>query len=189
MAEDLIKHAVNCALIYLQSYLPTYDYQELLNEVKFIANKLRVPGREDIVKNFVAAYLRVKFSLPASIVDSFASSSKGRREWEKKIRPIIEEIDKEKKEREEIMNKIRSNYYEALKSAWNRYWGRFPPWYAPLEELVPLIEEELSKIIGRSVNLPFDDHVKIIISLLKWRKIKDFYIGGIDIKKRHWILL
>jgi len=189
MAEDLIKHVLNCALIYLQSYLPTYDYQELLNEVIDIAKRLRVPRREDIVWNFVAAYLRVRFGLPASVVDKYASSSKGRRDWEKKVRPIIEDIDREKKEREELMNKVRDNYYEALKSAWNRYWGRFPPWYAPLEDLVPLIEEELSKIIGRSVNLPFDEHVKIIMSLFKWRKIKDFYIGGIDIKKRHWILL
>jgi len=187
--EDLIKSALNYVLTDLRGYAIRYDYQELLNEAIDIAKKLRVPRREDIAKNFVSAYLRLKLNLPASVVDKFASSSRGRRLWEEKIKPILEEIEKEKKEREELMNKIKSNYYEALKRAWNKYWGRFPPWYAPLENLAPLIEEELSKIIGKSIKLSFEEHVKIVEQLFKWRRIKEFYIGGIDPKKRHWILL
>jgi len=189
MDEDLLRHTLNCMLVYLSPYIVSYNYQELLNEVIDIAKRLRVPKREDIAKNFVVAYLRIKLNLPAKIVDRYASSSKGRRLWEEKIRPILEEISKEKMERERFINMVRSNYYEALKRAWDRYWGRFPPWYAPLEDLVPLIEDELSKIISKPVKLSFDEHVKNIISLLKYRKIKDFYIGGIDIKKRHWIRL
>jgi len=187
--DDLIRYSLNYMLSYLSPYIITYNYQELLNEAIDIAKRLRVPKREDIAKNFVAAYLRIKLNLPAKIVDIYAPSSRGRRLWEKKIIPILEEIDREKMERERFMNMVRSNYYEALLRAWDRYWGRFPPWYAPLEDLVPLIEDELSKIISRPVKLSFDEHVENIISLLKYRKIKDFYIGGIDIKRRHWIRL
>jgi len=187
--EDLIRYALNRSLIYLQTYPVTYNYQELLNDAIMIAKALRVPRREDIAKNFIAAYLRIKLNLPAKIVDEFASSARGRRHWEEKVRPMIEELERKKREERELIDKIKSNYYTALREAWKKYWGRFPPWYAPLEDLVPLIEEELSKIIGKPVKLPFEEHVKIIENLYKWRKIKEYYVGGIDPKKRHWILL
>jgi len=189
--EDMIRSALNRSLAYLDSDLRniTYNYYELLNEIIEVGRRLKVPRRMDIIMNFVSAYLRVKLNLPASRVDLVASSSKGRRLWEKKIRPVLEEIERERKEREELMNRVKSNYYEALKRAWKRYWGKFPPWYAPLENLVPLIEEELSSIIGKMVKLPFEEHVKIVESLFKQRKLKEYYIGGIDPKRRHWILL
>jgi len=189
--EDIVKSVLNYCLAYLDTDLRniTYNYYEMLNEAIEIGRRLKVPRRMDVVKNFISAYLRVKLGLPASKVDLVASSSKGRRLWEQKIRPVMEELERERKEREELMEKVRSNYYEALKRAWRKYWGRFPPWYAPLENLAPLIEEELSKIIGRHVKLPFEEHVQRIDSLFKQRKVKDYYIGGIDPKRRHWILL
>jgi len=187
--EDLIRRAINYVLIDLWSYPISYNYQELLKDAIFIAKKLRIPRREDIIKNFVAAYLKIRLNLSAEIADRYASSSRGRRHWEEKIKPIVEEIEREKKEKMELMNMIRSNYFEALKRAWNKYWGRFPPWYAPLEDLVQLIEEELSNMIGKPVKLSFEEHVKIIDSLYKQRRIKEYYVGGIDPKRRHWVLL
>ena len=51
-----------------------------------LANKVRVPMREDIMRNFVAAYLRVVLGWSAKNADKVASSSRGRRTWENKIR-------------------------------------------------------------------------------------------------------
>ena len=54
-----------------------------------LANKVRVPMREDIMRNFVAAYLRVVLGWSARDADRVASSSRGRRTWEDKIRTTL----------------------------------------------------------------------------------------------------
>jgi len=189
--EDMVRSVLNQSLAHLSAHLSLRNvvYEELLDEVIEVGRRLKVPGRMDIIKNFIATYLRVKLGVPAFVVDLVASSSKGRRLWEEKIRSVMQEVEKERKEREELLNVVRTRYLEALREAWKRYWGKFPPWYAPLEDLAPLIEEELSKIIGKTVKLSFGEHVKIVESLFKQRKLKDYYVGGIDPKKRHWILL
>jgi len=189
--EDMVRSVLIQSLAHLSAHLSLRNvvYEELLDEAIEVGRRLKVPRRMDIIKNFVSAYLRVKLGVPAFVVDLVASSSKGRRLWEEKIRSVMQEVEKERKEREELLNVVRIRYLEALREAWKRYWGKFPPWYAPLEDLAPLIEEELSKIIGKAVKLSFGEHVKIVESLFKQRKLKDYYVGGIDPKKRHWILL
>lgn len=67
-------------------YLPEIYIHEMLD----VAEKLRVPAREDVVKNFVAAYMVVRNLMSKSTADRvIASSSKGRRLWEKKLREIL----------------------------------------------------------------------------------------------------
>ena len=57
-----------------------------VDEMVELAVKLRVPARLDVVKNFCAAYLVVKGLMSTSTADRMvASSSKGRRLWQKKI--------------------------------------------------------------------------------------------------------
>ena len=58
-----------------------------------LADKVRVPMREDIMRNFVAAYLRVVLGWSAKNADRVASSSKGRRTWEDKIRTTLSKGD------------------------------------------------------------------------------------------------
>ena len=51
---------------------------------------LKVPATEEAVRNFLAAYLRLANGVPASDVDTrVASSSKGRRLWEGRLKPLM----------------------------------------------------------------------------------------------------
>lgn len=60
-----------------------------VKELQELSKKLKVQAREDIVKNFVAAYMVVRNLMSKSTADRVvASSSKGRRFWEKKLREI-----------------------------------------------------------------------------------------------------
>ena len=61
-------------------------------EFKFLLElsyRLKVPSREDCLRNFLSAYLRLVHGILASKADKIASSSKGRRHWEKKLRKVI----------------------------------------------------------------------------------------------------
>jgi len=62
------------------------DFENILKDMK----ALRVPAREDCVRNFLAAWLRVLLDCRAKEVDEIASSSKGRLLWEKKIRELAQ---------------------------------------------------------------------------------------------------
>jgi len=79
-------------------------------------------------------------------------------------------------------------YYEALKRAWKLYWGTFPSWYASLEDLSGIINRELSKILGKNIRLTLTDHLKYVGELAKWGKL-EYWSGGLDPKRRHWIKL
>mgnify|MGYP001770705147 CR=1 FL=1 len=60
--------------------------EDELDKVTELAMKLKVSKRQDVLRNFIAAYMRVFYGLTAKEADQIASSSKGRREWEEKIR-------------------------------------------------------------------------------------------------------
>jgi len=63
---------------------------EYVDEMVELASELRVPARLDVVKNFVAAYLVVKGLMDISTADRVvASSSKGRRLWQKRISRLL----------------------------------------------------------------------------------------------------
>lgn len=48
---------------------------------------MKIPAREDIIRNFVAACLVIRGKVTKSFVDkNIASSAKGRRLWEEKLR-------------------------------------------------------------------------------------------------------
>ena len=66
-------------------HLPEVYITELLD----IAEKLRVPARYDCVRNFVAGYLVIRELMSRSAADRLASSARGRRLWEKKIRTLL----------------------------------------------------------------------------------------------------
>ena len=89
----------------IEAVLTEYDIIKLneqeIGRVAELAARLKVAKRQDVLKNFVAAYLRVFHSLPAKDADQIASSSKGRREWEKKIRRAIAN-GTEKRDRPEV---------------------------------------------------------------------------------------
>jgi len=53
-----------------------------------LSYRLKVPSREDCLRNFLSAYLRLVHGILASKADKIASSSKGRRHWGKKLRKI-----------------------------------------------------------------------------------------------------
>jgi len=62
------------------------------DEFKFLLElsyELKVPSREDCLRNFLSAYLRLVHGMLASKADRIALSSKGRRYWEKKLRKVI----------------------------------------------------------------------------------------------------
>jgi len=79
-------------------------------------------------------------------------------------------------------------YYHALVNAWKEYWGEVPPWYASLENLKPYIDAELSKALGRSVSLSLEEHLKYIKELYRQGKV-DYWYGGLDPKRRHWVAI
>jgi len=64
-----------------------HEVAQDIGEIMELASKLKVIARKDIVRNFLAAYLVVKGYADKRTADKVvASSSKGRRIWEKKIR-------------------------------------------------------------------------------------------------------
>ena len=79
-------------------------------------------------------------------------------------------------------------YYKALQRAWREYWGNVEPWYASIENMMSLINEKLSEILGRHVTMSLEEHLKYIKELARWGKIEYRY-GGIDPKRKHWILV
>ena len=81
-----------------------------------------------------------------------------------------------------------SQYFEALKNAFKRYWSKIPPSYAPLEQLYTLINEELRKM-GLS-ELTFEEHRKYIEYVKReYYNCIDYYEGGLDPKHRHWVYI
>ena len=70
--------------------LDLHDLQLDLDEIKRLAEQLRVPARRDCIANFIAAYMVVKGLMPPSLADSIASSSKGRRHWQKKLADLLQ---------------------------------------------------------------------------------------------------
>ena len=64
--------------------------KEVSEEMERIAIELKVPAREDCVRNYIAAYMVVKGLMSRATADRVvASSSKGRQHWEKKIREYL----------------------------------------------------------------------------------------------------
>mgnify|MGYP001770794283 FL=1 len=59
---------------------------EEIDKIVELATKLKVQKRQDVLRNFLSAYLRVYHNLTAKDVNTIASSPKGRRKWEEKIR-------------------------------------------------------------------------------------------------------
>jgi len=57
--------------------------------IKEFMRVLKVPCKEDAIRNFLAAYLRLACGWKASDADRIASSSKGRRLWEKKLAELM----------------------------------------------------------------------------------------------------
>ena len=74
--------------------------EDEIGRIAELAVRLKVAKRHDVLKNFVAAYLRVFRDLPAKEADRLASSAKGRREWEKKIVRVLAD-ESEKRDRPE----------------------------------------------------------------------------------------
>ena len=61
--------------------------KEMEDEMERIAIELKVPPREDCVRNFIAAYCVIKGLMNRATADRvIASSTRGRIYWEKKIR-------------------------------------------------------------------------------------------------------
>ena len=61
-----------------------------IGELRELAERLGVPAREDCVRNFVAAYAVVRNLMTKREADAaVASSSRGRRRWEKRIRSAL----------------------------------------------------------------------------------------------------
>ena len=73
-------------------------------------------------------------------------------------------------------------YYEALKKAWEEYWKAAPPWYAALESL----HEIINRYLGEDLSL--EEHLKYIRELAKFC-IVEYWYGGLDPKKKHWVKL
>ena len=68
--------------------LPPRNRHELL----VLAAKLRIPRRAEVVRNFVAAYLVVAGFMDRRTADRVvASSPRGRRLWERRIRELLGE--------------------------------------------------------------------------------------------------
>ena len=63
--------------------------EDEVEQVAELARQVRVPRRQDTVKNFIAAYLRVVRGWKAKDADRVASSPKGRRTWEEKLRTTL----------------------------------------------------------------------------------------------------
>lgn len=89
----------------IEAVLTEYDIIKLneqeIGRVAELAARLKVAKRQDVLKNFVAAYLVVFRNLPAKKADQLASSAKGRREWEKKIVRVLAD-ESEKRDRPEV---------------------------------------------------------------------------------------
>lgn len=64
---------------------------DVVEKMARLAKEVRAPMRENVMRNFVAAYLRVVLGWRAKNADKVASSSRGRRTWEDKIRIILSE--------------------------------------------------------------------------------------------------
>jgi len=109
-------------------------------------------------------------------------------EWVKKHRDEISEILTKESNVVELPKPKVNQYFEALKNAFRRYWGRIPPSYASLEELCNLINEELRKM-GLS-ELTFEEHRKYIEHVKReYYNCVDYYEGGLDPKHRHWVYI
>lgn len=59
---------------------------EEIDKIVGLAMRLRVAKRQDVLRNFLGAYMRLYYNLSAKEADSISSSPKGRRKWEEKIR-------------------------------------------------------------------------------------------------------
>jgi len=61
-----------------------------IDELMKLAEKLRLPARRDVVKDFVAAYCVVKGLMNSTTADRVvASSSKGRRLWQRRLIEVL----------------------------------------------------------------------------------------------------
>lgn len=99
--ESCSKSGLRCIIKTMLIEHNTKLDEDEMERITELATRLKVAKRCDVLKNFIAAYLVVFHNLPAKEADQIASSSKGRREWEKKIRRISAN-DTEKRNRPEV---------------------------------------------------------------------------------------
>ncbi len=81
-----------------------------------------------------------------------------------------------------------NQYLQALKRAWSKYWRGLKPWYASLEKLYHLVNEELCTLLNREVRLSLNEHIRYVSELARWGRI-EYWVGGTDPRYRHWIRL
>ena len=64
-----------------------------IDDIYDLAKELKVPSNDDDVKDFVSAYFRVLYNVPAELTNTIASSVKGRLKWQRKIRVWLNELE------------------------------------------------------------------------------------------------
>ena len=64
-----------------------------IDDIYYLAKELKVTSNDNDINDFISAYFRVFYNVPAKLANDIASSINGRLKWQRKIRAWLNELE------------------------------------------------------------------------------------------------